>query len=110
MADCRAESERWSRCWVYELSEVHGTFGALLWRTRHRTWQRIRKREMPQGWRFVDKGGGIVFIKGVAVRKRRRHTIRVSADVVVGASNARKGAKLPETFELIVDRKARGMA
>lgn len=48
MADCRVVP--WEdRTLVYEL-EVHGTFGALLWRARRRTWQRYRKREvMPQG-------------------------------------------------------------
>lgn len=84
---------RTERSLVYEL-EVHGTFGALLWRARRRTWQQYRKREvMPQG----DGGKGGSYREGRSYRgkddgtqyacKRRRRTRR-----------SRKEAKLTETF------------
>lgn len=77
---------RTERSLVYEL-EVHGTFGALLWRVRRRTWQQYRKREvMPQG------GGG----KGGSDRESRiggrtmRHNTRANVVVVVREDRVRR--------------------
>lgn len=85
---------RTGRSLVYE-PEVHGTFDALLWRARRRTWQRFRKREMPQGGLVAredlyghEEGGGRI------VRKEGRNektapADNTHADVVVVIAGAR---------------------
>ena len=94
MTDCRAVPGKTGCTLVYE-PEVHGTFGALLWRVRRRTWQQFRKREMPQ--RGGSKVGGPEWEQGTR-KRRRRHTMRVQTSSLSGTPH--KETKLTETFVL----------